>query len=105
MYLDIKELSRYLNIKPSTLYAWVAQDKIPHVKIHRLIRFKVEEMETWVESFKRDPSPQPSLVFKNKSHGDVDALIARAKREVYNPRQGETRPISSPRKGDNDGIV
>ena len=35
-YWDIRQLSAYLNVKPSTLYAWVAQGKIPCRKIHRL---------------------------------------------------------------------
>ena len=39
MLLTIKDLSAWLNIKPSTLYLWTAQGKIPCQKIHGLIRF------------------------------------------------------------------
>ena len=37
--LTIKDLSARLNIKPSTLYLWATQGKIPCRKIHGLIRF------------------------------------------------------------------
>jgi hypothetical protein len=34
--LTVKELSAWLNIKPSTLYLWVSQNKIPCRRIHGL---------------------------------------------------------------------
>jgi len=90
MYLNIEELSQYLNIKSSTLYAWVAQGKIPHVKINRLIRFQKEEIDAWVESFRSgDDRPKAILKYhKRRSHEDIRALIDRAKREAYNTNHG-----------------
>ncbi len=102
--LTIEQLSHQLNIKRSTLYAWVARGKIPHVKIHKLIRFRPQEIETWVQGFQLEKSNLPSIKPKDNS-GDVDLLIARAKREVYNARSGETRPISSPGKEGDDGAI
>ena len=49
--LTISQVSNLLNIKPSTLYAWVSQGKIPHVKIHGLIRFQSEDIQQWLTSF------------------------------------------------------
>lgn len=49
-FLDIKELSHYLKIKISTLYAKVAKGEIPHYKIGRLVRFKKTEIDKWLES-------------------------------------------------------
>jgi len=51
MLLTIKELSTWLNIKPSTLYLWAAQGKIPCRKIHGLIRFDPEAITAWLHSF------------------------------------------------------
>ena len=34
MLLTIKDLAEQLQIKPSTLYAWASQGKIPCVRIH-----------------------------------------------------------------------
>jgi excisionase family DNA binding protein len=110
MYWDIKQLSPYLNIKPSTLYAWVAQGGIPHVKIHGLIRFDPEEIKAWLASFKecaiREPSNgSPKKRARPKTapfHKDLDHLIDRAKKTAYNEyykiKSGETRPASDPGK-------
>ena len=99
MYFDIKELSRYLSIKPSTLYAWASQRKIPSIKIHGLIRFQKEAIDAWISSLDHRPDPIDLHIVKNGSSRDLDRIIARAKREVYNPLQGETRPIFKPQKG------
>jgi excisionase family DNA binding protein len=104
VYLDIREVSRHLKIKTSTLYAWVARRKIPFIKIHGLIRFRIDEIDRWVESFRkaeRQPLTIPSI--RSSSEG-IDDLIARAKRAVYTPHHGETGPKSSLiRKGEHDG--
>ena len=105
MYFGIKELSRYLKIKPSTLYAWAAQGKIPRVKIHGLIRFRQDEIDRWVESFRDKRPAAPPITPKGQGQRDINALIARAKQEVYNTSHGETRPISSLRKEGADGSI
>ena len=105
MYLDVKELSQYLKIKPSTLYAWAAQNKIPSVKIHGLIRFRKEEIDVWLESFKKGEQKPSSARYPMKEQKDIDALIENAKREVYNSDRGETRPKSALREEKNNGAV
>jgi len=40
MLLTIKDLAGQLRIKPSTLYAWASQSKIPCIRIHGLIRIR-----------------------------------------------------------------
>ena len=103
--LDVKELSLFLKIKPSTLYGWVSQDKIPYIKIQGLIRFPRKEIDTWLESFQKEKPKLPLPSPKRKSPTDVDVLIATAKREVYNTPQGETEPISSATKGGRNGAI
>ena len=46
-YLSIDDLSVYLRIKPKTLYARVKE--IPHYKVGRLILFKREDVDAWME--------------------------------------------------------
>ena len=90
MLLTVKDLSAWLNIKPSTLYLWAAQGKIPCRKIHGLIRFDREEIHQWLASF----APARSTVGTLSSpppQTDVERLIAAAKRDVYTPPR-ETRP-------------
>lgn len=100
-YWDIKALSGYLNIKPGTLYAWVAQGRIPCLKIHGLLRFRPKEIENWVASFRVDPTPR--ITRSTPSRGpssELDTLIARAKGQAYNsqPRGNQTE-IKPHRKG------
>jgi excisionase family DNA binding protein len=51
-FYTIQEVSEYLGIEVSTLYAWVHTRQIPYYKIGRLVKFKVEEIEQWVNQRK-----------------------------------------------------
>jgi excisionase family DNA binding protein len=96
MLLTIKDVSAWLNIKPSTLYLWAAQGKIPCQKIHGLIRFDREKVMEWLESFERtSPGTMPRESPVN--HSDLDHIIEVAKRDAYTPRHGEIRPTASPK--------
>jgi excisionase family DNA binding protein len=100
--LTIKELSAWLNIKPSTLYLWASQNKIPCCRIHGLIRFDPDAIQAWLNSFGVTSGKPPSLHTRHVGR-DLDPLIEAAKRAVYTPH-GETRPTASPHgKESNDG--
>lgn len=94
-YWDVQRLSAYLNIKPCTLYAWAAQGRIPCLKIHGLVRFRKDEIDQWVESFRERPKATESPRMRASAF-DIDRVIARAKRAAYNSPHGETRQRSSP---------
>ena len=87
--LTVKELSAWLNIKPSTLYLWASQGKIPCRRIHGLIRFDPDAIQAWLNSFGVAPGKPPSLPTRHDSR-DLDQLIEAAKREVYTSGHGET---------------
>ncbi len=95
MLLTVKILSQQLQIKPSTLYAWANQGKIPCRKIHGLIRFDPTEIDCWLSSFSPPQSLPPHTGKRSTDNPDLDRLIASAKRAVYTSRHGETRPKSS----------
>ena len=90
MLLTVKALSQRLQIKPSTLYAWAAQGKIPCRKIHGLVRFDQTEIDRWLALFSPPQLVSPQMGTCRKDHADLDQLIARAKREVYTSGHGET---------------
>lgn len=95
MFLTVKELSELLKIKTSTIYSWVTKGKIPFRKINGLIRFWSGDISEWLDSF---PSGHLNPIALNSGcngRGKLDDLIARAKREAYNPRHGETRMLAS----------
>jgi excisionase family DNA binding protein len=90
MLLTVNALSQRLQIKPSTLYAWAAQGKVPCRKIHGLVRFDPTEIDHWLASFSpRQPMP-PQIRTRKKDQTDPEQLIARAKRAVYTSGHGET---------------
>ena len=95
MLLTIKEVATRLQIKPSTLYAWAAQGRMPCFKFHGLVRFRREDLEQWIESC-RTPSAVKAAQPVQRRPVDLARVIARAKRGAYNPRHGETRHRSSP---------
>jgi excisionase family DNA binding protein len=103
LLLTVKELSEQLQIKPSTLYAWVAQQKVPYRKIHGLVRFDPTEIDRWIASFVHPlPFPAPRISHITTSR-QVDQIIARAKRDVYTSHRGNQTDSEPDRKGGVNG--
>lgn len=46
--LTVKEVSELLKIKPSTVYAWAEQRKIPCHKINGVLRFVESDVLAWL---------------------------------------------------------
>lgn len=46
--LTPKELSEFLNVKLSTIYAWSCQEFLPIRKVGRLLRFDEQDIERWL---------------------------------------------------------
>ena len=82
--LTIKDLSTWLNIKPSTLYLWTSHGKIRCCRIHGLIRFEPDAIQEWLNTFSV-PRINPSRLTRHDAM-DVDHLIAAAKAAHYTPR-------------------
>ncbi len=52
--LDISETARYLRISKSTLYRWVHQKKIKHIKIGSRVIFMQSDIEEFINSNRTD---------------------------------------------------
>ena len=102
--LTVKELSAWLNIKPSTLYLWASENKIPCRRIHGLIRFEPDAIQAWLNGFHASLGKRLVLPIRHDSR-ELDQLIEAAKREVYTPGHGETIQSSLIRKEDADGAI
>ncbi len=101
MLLTVKELADQLHIKPSTLYAWASQGRIPCFKLHGLVRFRCEDIERWIDSYRLTANPRSDGPARSRCPSDdVDTLIVRAKEQAYNshPRGNQTE-IKPHRKG------
>lgn len=48
-YLTAKQVAKYLQVKPLTVYQWAKTEKIPAVKIGRIWRFKKEVIDSFLE--------------------------------------------------------
>ncbi len=49
MLLNVKQVANYLQLKPSTIYAWAQGEKIPAFKIGRTWRFRRSDLDAWLE--------------------------------------------------------
>lgn len=73
MWLTTKELASYLKLNEKTIYYLVAKGQIPHYRIGKLVRFKQDEIDTWMLSKKARPLKE-----------QVDKVT----RSFYNPLEG-----------------
>jgi len=48
--LTVEEVADFLRVKPSTVYEWAKQGKIPASKVGRLWRFSKQDIEAWVRN-------------------------------------------------------
>ncbi|MBI2094935.1 MAG: helix-turn-helix domain-containing protein [Candidatus Omnitrophica bacterium] len=53
--LSCKDLAKFLGVSSWTIYGWVSQKRIPHVKIGRLVRFDEAEILGWLEKQRVKP--------------------------------------------------
>ena len=103
--LTVKDVSTWLQVKPATVYVWVAEGKMPALRLGGLIRFRREDIETWLAGCQIEP-PNPLRPMTRRPQSDeVDSLIARAKAEVYNSSHGKPRQDRATRKGEHRGTV
>jgi excisionase family DNA binding protein len=112
-YWDIRDLSNYLKVKMKTLYALVPE--IPHYRVGKLIRFRKQEIDSWMEH-KRGMACGQGVTSGNhrvkrpgNGHADIDKLIRKAidqsKGEAYNPYHGKSDRIKGPTKETKHGSL
>jgi len=47
--LTVDQVAEYLQVKPSTVYQWTHQGYIPHVKLGNRLRFRLSQVDRWLE--------------------------------------------------------
>jgi len=111
-YLDIQGLSKYLEIKESTLYSLAAERKIPHFKIGRLVRFKKSDIDLWMDSHKKECIDIPKEARKILKAGrgsvrDINKVVRKAIEEAgqvgYTINHGKPDQVKGLGKGGHDG--
>jgi len=105
-FWDIEDLSNYLKVKIKTLYAMSSD--IPHYRVGKLIRFRKQEIDSWMENRRVEVNDRINTSRNrkdqqlDKSLTPIDKLIRKAidqsKNEVYNPAHGKSDRIEGPKK-------
>ena len=49
-WFGLEEIAQHLGISKDTIRTWIRKNSIPHHKVGRQYRFKVSEVDSWVES-------------------------------------------------------
>lgn len=49
-YIDVRELSTWLSLKPSTAYRMAENGELPSYKLGKLRRFNLLEIEAWLKN-------------------------------------------------------
>jgi excisionase family DNA binding protein len=48
-YLTIAELAEYIKLSEQTVRRYVLNKTVPYHKIHKAVRFRVSEIESWID--------------------------------------------------------
>lgn len=49
-WLSLEEISKHLGVSKDTIRIWIKKETIPFRKIGRQYKFRLSEVDTWVES-------------------------------------------------------
>ena len=70
--LNIDELSEWLGIEKSTIYAWTSKQNIPHIKLGpKVLRFRLNEVIDWLSEKSVSPKPEVGNQIKNQHRSPV----------------------------------
>ena len=47
--MDHEETAAYIGCAPGTLRVWVQQQRIPHVRVNRLVKFRRPDLDDWLD--------------------------------------------------------
>ena len=101
--LSIRDLAQWLQIKPTTLYAWVAQRKIPCLRIHGLIRFCPKDINHWLQSLQSSvPKTCGSEARSHTNSDNLRAYIAHLTDEAYTSFRGKPDQAKAGKEVDDD---
>jgi excisionase family DNA binding protein len=73
-YLTIEELASHLRLAVQTIRRWVLNREIPFHKIKKVIRFRLSEIENWIENGAEIPNPESEFepdLFDEAEEGDA----------------------------------
>lgn len=51
IYLTLNELADYIKVSKSTAYKWCSSGQIPYIKTGKLLLFKKDAIDVWLEQY------------------------------------------------------
>jgi PTS system nitrogen regulatory IIA component len=57
--LTVKEAAAILGVRPGTVYLWAERGELPSYKIGSLRRFRLADLEAFIESCRQAPEQPP----------------------------------------------
>ncbi len=108
-------MASLLSVKPSTVYQWASSGEIPHYRLGRILRFKMKDLEAWIEGHRREKTigeqrkaREILRLLGGKTH-EIDSIIKKSIAEVrgnqYTSFHRETRPTKGLGKEVEDGTL
>jgi excisionase family DNA binding protein len=75
-YFNTKGLAEYLIIPEQTIRRWVMNNEIPYYRIHNVIRYRLSDIETWVDAHKEKvpafmSGKQAAALFNETEEGNI----------------------------------
>jgi excisionase family DNA binding protein len=113
-FWTVNDVAAYLNVKSSTIYGWGKTGEIPHYKIGKMVRFKKEDIETWMEKHRKeeidtDKKARGILKAINRPVADITSIVKKSIAEVkgngYTPSHGKPDQIKGLRKEVSSGTL
>jgi excisionase family DNA binding protein len=67
--VDVREIAAQLSVRPSTVYKWVHEGRIPYYKLGKTVRFKEDEVWDWVGKHKAKRVGSAADLYSVRSSG------------------------------------
>ena len=104
--LSLPELATYLRVAQRTAYLWAQQGKIPGFKLGSSWRFKLSEIDAWVESQRSGPEVSPVSRLTDRTPGlpskyaervqqqqAEEAMISDCEQEIMRKLEDDSRDV------------
>lgn len=72
--MDVQEVASYLNLKPSKIRQMIFCRQIPYLKIGRLVRFRRQEIDSWLDMSCNEIDSPPTSMINNPRRPIFESL-------------------------------
>ncbi len=62
--LNLKQISQVFNVSTATIYKWMREEKLPHVRIGGTYRFDLVQIRLWIKEKSVEAKSIPTILTK-----------------------------------------